>query len=96
MPQFPGGEDALSRFIAKTVQYPIAAQQNGIQGRVTCSFIINPDGSISDAEVTQGVDPSLDKEALRVINQMPKWTPGMQRGKAVKVKYTTPVTFRLQ
>lgn len=96
MPQFPGGEDALSRFIAKTVQYPIAAQQNGIQGRVICSFIINPDGSISDAEVTQGVDPSLDKEALRVINQMPKWTPGMQRGKAVKVKYTTPVTFRLQ
>lgn len=96
MPQFPGGEDALNRFIAKTVQYPVIAQQNGIQGRVICSFIINPDGSISDVEVTQGVDPSLDKEALRVINQMPKWTPGMQRGKAVKVKYTTPVTFRLQ
>ena len=96
MPQYPGGDAALTRFIANTVQYPVSAQQNGIQGRVVCSFIINPDGSVSDAEVIQGVDPALDKEALRVIGQMPKWIPGMQRGKAVKVKYTTPVTFRLQ
>lgn len=96
MPQFPGGQDGISDFIAKTMQYPVIAQENGIQGRVTCSFIVNTDGSISDIEVIRGIDPSLDKEALRIIGEMPKWTPGTQRGKAVKVKYTTPITFRLQ
>ena len=96
MPQFPGGEKAINEFISKTLQYPVIAQENGIQGKVVCSFIINQDGSVTDAEVIGGVDPSLDKEALRIVSAMPKWTPGTQRGKAVRVKYTMPVTFTLQ
>lgn len=96
MPEFPGGNDALIDFIAKTVQYPVSAQQAGIQGRVVCSFIVNKDGSLSEAEVIKSLEPSLDAEALRVIGEMPNWTPGTQRGQAVKVKYTVPVTFRLQ
>lgn len=96
MPQFPGGEKAINEFISKTLQYPVIAQENGIQGKVVCSFIINQDGSVTDAEVVSGVDPSLDREALRIVSVMPKWTPGTQRGKAVRVKYTMPVTFTLQ
>ena len=96
MPQFPGGEKAINEFISKTLQYPVIAQENGIQGQVVCSFIINQDGSVTDAEVISGVDPSLDREALRIVSAMPKWTPGTQRGKAVRVKYTMPVTFTLQ
>ena len=96
MPQFPGGEKAINEFISKTLQYPVIAQENGIQGKVVCSFIINQDGSVTDAEVVSGVDPSLDREALRIVSAMPKWTPGTQRGKAVRVKYTMPVTFTLQ
>lgn len=96
MPQFPGGEAKLLEFINKGIKYPVIAQENGIQGRVICSFVVNRDGSVVDAEVVRGVDPSLDKEALRVINTMPKWTPGKQRGKPVRVKYTVPITFRLQ
>lgn len=96
MPQFPGGDQELLKFIAKSIKYPVIAQENGIQGRVTCSFVVNRDGSVVDAEVLRGVDPSLDKEALRVIGTMPKWKPGMQRGKPVRVKYTVPITFRLQ
>ena len=96
MPQFPGGEKAINEFILKTLQYPVIAQENGIQGKVVCSFIINQDGSVTDAEVISGVDPSLDREALRIVSAMPKWTPGTQRGKAVRVKYTMPVTFTLQ
>ena len=96
MPQFPGGDAALLQFLAKSIKYPVIAQENGIQGRVICAFVVNRDGSIVDAEVLRGVDPSLDKEALRVIGTMPKWTPGKQRGKPVRVKYTVPITFRLQ
>ena len=96
MPEFPGGQGALLQYLAKSIKYPVIAQENGIQGRVSCSFVVNKDGSIVDAEVIRGVDPSLDKEALRVINSMPKWSPGKQRGKPVRVKYTVPVTFRLQ
>lgn len=96
MPEFPGGQSALLQYLAKSIKYPVIAQENGIQGRVSCSFVVNKDGSIVDAEVIRGVDPSLDKEALRVINSMPKWSPGKQRGKPVRVKYTVPVTFRLQ
>jgi protein TonB len=96
MPKFPGGDGELLKFLANGIKYPVIAQENGIQGRVTCSFTVNRDGSVVDAEVLRGVDPSLDKEALRVINTMPKWTPGKQRGKPVRVKYTVPVTFRLQ
>lgn len=96
MPKFPGGEAKLLEFINKGIKYPVIAQENGIQGRVICSFVVNRDGTVVDAEVVRGVDPSLDKEALRVINTMPKWTPGKQRGKPVRVKYTVPITFRLQ
>ena len=96
MPEFPGGQGALLQYLAKSIKYPIIAQENGIQGRVSCAFVVDKDGSIVDAEVVRGVDPSLDKEALRVINSMPKWSPGKQRGKPVRVKYTVPVTFRLQ
>lgn len=96
MPAFPGGESALLGFISKSVKYPVIAQENGIQGRVIVSFVIERDGSVADAVVVRGVDPSLDKEALRVVKSMPKWTPGKQRGKPVRVKYTLPVTFRLQ
>lgn len=96
MPEFPGGQAALLQYLAKAIHYPVIAQENGIQGRVTCSFVVNRDGSIVDAQVLRGVDPSLDKEAIRVINAMPKWSPGEQRGKPVRVKYTVPVNFRLQ
>ena len=96
MPKFPGGDAELLKFISKSIRYPVIAQENGIQGRVICSFVVNRDGSIVDAQVLRGVDPSLDKEALRVINSMPKWSPGKQRGKPVRVKYTVPITFRLQ
>ena len=95
MPEFPGGQAALMSFIAKSIKYPVVAQENGIQGRVTCSFVVNKDGSIVDAEVIRGIDPSLDKEALRVINTMHKWKPGKQRGKPVRVKFTVPINFRL-
>ncbi|MDD2437687.1 MAG: TonB family protein [Massilibacteroides sp.] len=96
MPKFPGGDAELLQFIAKSIKYPVIAQENGIQGRVICSFVVNRDGSVVDAQIVRGVDSSLDKEALRVIGTMPKWSPGKQRGKPVRVKYTVPITFRLQ
>ncbi|MBQ8887964.1 MAG: energy transducer TonB, partial [Bacteroidaceae bacterium] len=96
MPTFPGGMTECMKFLSKNVDYPKEAQDNGIQGRVIVQFVVKKDGSITDAKVVRGVDPSLDKEALRIINLMPKWTPGKQRGKAVNVKYTVPVMFRLQ
>ncbi|MDR1981590.1 MAG: energy transducer TonB [Tannerellaceae bacterium] len=96
MPEFPGGDLELLRFVQKSMKYPVIAQENGIQGRVVCSFVVNRDGSVVDAEVIRSVDVSLDKEALRVISLMPKWTPGKQRGKPVRVKYTLPITFKLQ
>jgi protein TonB len=96
MPQFPGGMAALMKFLNSNIKYPTIAQENGVSGRVTISFVVNRDGSVVDAVVAKSVDPYLDKEALRVVNTMPKWKPGMQRGKAVRVKYSVPVTFRLQ
>ena len=96
MPEFPGGMAELMKFLSKNIKYPTIAQENGIQGRVIVQFVVNQDGSIVDPVVMRSVDPYLDKEALRVISSMPKWKPGMQRGKAVRVKYTVPVTFRLQ
>ena len=96
MPEYPGGQGELLKYLAKSVKYPVIAQENGIQGRVTASFIVEKDGSIRDIEVMRGVDPSLDKEAIRVLSGMPNWTPGKQRGQNVAVKYTVPVTFRLQ
>ena len=97
MPEFPGGQQALFKYLSENVKYPVIAQENGIQGRVICQFVVNKDGSIVDVEVVRsGGDASLDTEAVRVIKSMPKWKPGKQRGKAVRVKYTVPVNFRLQ
>lgn len=97
MPEFPnGGMAGLMQYLSKNIKYPTIAQENGTQGRVTVQFVVNRDGSIVDAKVLRGVDPYLDKEAIRVISSMPKWKPGKQRGKAVRVKYTVPVVFRLQ
>ena len=97
MPEFPGGQQALFKYLSENVKYPVIAQENGIQGRVICQYVVNKDGSIVDVEVVRsGGDPSLDKEAVRVIKSMPKWKPGKQRGKAVRVKYTVPVNFKLQ
>ena len=96
MPEFPGGLAECMKFLGKNIRYPTISQENGVQGRVIVQFVVNKDGSIVDPVVVRGVDPYLDKEALRVISSMPKWKPGKQRGKAVRVKYTVPVTFRLQ
>jgi protein TonB len=96
MPEFPGGELALRQYIANAIKYPVIAQENGIQGRVYVTFVVNTDGSIADARIARGVDPSLDKEALRVVNQLPNWKPGKQRGKPVRVSYTVPINFVLQ
>ena len=96
MPEFPGGMQECMKFLGKNIKYPPQAKENGIQGRVIVTFVIMKDGSITNANVVRGVDPLLDKEALRVVNLMPKWKPGKQRGKAVNVKYTIPVMFRLQ
>ena len=86
---------AAMKWIANELKYPAIAQENGVQGRVTVRFIINKDGSVSDAIVAKGVDPHLDKEALRVISKMPNWKPGKQRGQAVRVSYNLPVRFKL-
>ena len=94
MPQFPGG--SVQKWIAKNVKYPMIAQENNIQGKVFVQFVIEKDGSVSDVKVARSVDPSLDKEAIRVVKAMPKWKPGKQRGKPVRVSYTVPINFQLQ
>lgn len=96
MPEFPGGLQELMKWLQKNIKYPSISQENGVQGRVIVQFVVNRDGSIVDPAVIRSVDPYLDKEALRVVNAMPKWKPGEQRGKPVRVKYTLPVMFRLQ
>jgi len=96
MPEFPGGNAALMQFLQKNIRYPQIPQENGVQGRVIIQFVVNTDGTVVDPVVARSVDPYLDKEALRVIGLMPKWKPGMQRNKPVRVKYTVPVVFRLQ
>ena len=94
--EFPGGMPACLQFLYKNIKNPTIAQENGTQGRVTCQFVVGADGKVRDVKVLRGVDPYLDKEAVRVIMSMPKWIPGKQNGKAVSVKYTIPVMFRLQ
>lgn len=94
-PLFPGGDQAMMKFLSDNIRYPVIAQENGIQGRVVCNFVVERDGSITDVQIVRGQDPSLDKEAVRVIQSMPRWKPGKQRGKAVRVRYTLPVVFRL-
>ena len=97
MPSFPGGDAALMKFISDNVRYPDIAQENGIQGRAICQFTVEKDGSITDIQIVRSAgDETLDKEAKRVIKSMPKWSPGKQRGKAVRVSYTIPINFRLQ
>ena len=95
-PAFPGGMAALMKFLSKNINYPPIAAENGVQGRVIVQFVVNKDGTVVDPTVLRSVDPYLDKEAIRVIKLMPKWKPGMQRGKAVRVKYIVPVAFKLQ
>ena len=96
MPSFPGGNSALMEYLQQNVKYPVVAQENGVQGRVVVSFVVEKDGSITDVKVVRSVDPSLDKEAARVVKSMPRWIPGKQNGSAVRVKYNVPVSFRLQ
>ena len=96
MPSFTGGQGALMQFLANNVKYPTVAFENGVQGRVLVSFIVERDGSLSNVKVERSVDPSLDKEAVRVVKAMPKWQPGKAKGSTVRVKFTVPITFRMQ
>ena len=96
MPEFPGGQKALLNYLSKKVNYPVIAQENGIHGKVYVSFVVDESGNILDVTVLRGVDVSLDNEALRVVRGMPKWKPGKQGGKAVKVRYNVPISFQLQ
>lgn len=95
MPSFPEGQDGVFGYISKNIHYPVVAEENGIQGRVLVSFIIEKDGSLTDFVIEKSVDPSLDKEAIRLVRSMPKWNPGKKDGQSVNVKYTLPITFRL-
>jgi len=95
-PEFPGGDAALLNFLSQNIKYPAIAAENGVNGRVTVNFVVNKDGSISDAKILRGVDQALDKEALRVIYSMPKWKPGKQSGKPVRVSFSVPINFVLQ
>ena len=94
-PEFPGGMAECYKWIGKNLQYPTISAENGVQGRVTVNFVVNADGSIVDVKVLRGVDPYLDKEAIRVVSKMPKWKPGKQRGKAVRCSFNLPVRFQL-
>lgn len=94
-PEFPGGTQALLDYLRKNIKYPPLCRENGIQGRVLVSFVVNKDGAIVEPQVVKSVNKQLDQEALRVISTMPNWKPGKQRGKPVRVKYTVPVNFRL-
>ena len=96
MPSFPGHVEGLLAYLQKKIKYPRKAEKKRIEGKVVCSFWVLEDGSITDVRVEQNVDPALDKEAIRVIKAMPKWNPGTQKGKTVRVKYTVPVTFSLK
>lgn len=95
MPEYPGGMDSLMTFLMRTVKYPKEAMDKGIQGRVLVKFVVEKDGQVSEPEIVKSVFPALNEEALRVIRCMPKWKPGMQSGKVVRVFFTLPITFRL-
>ena len=97
MPEFPGGQQAMMRYIGENIKYPVTAQEKGIQGRVICQFVVEKDGSITNIHaVRSSGDILLDQEAIRVLSTMPRWNPGKQSGNSVRVKYTVPVNFRLQ
>ena len=91
-----GGQSGLFQYLSLAIKYPLVAEENGIQGRVICTFVVETDGSITDVKIVKSVNPALDKEAVRVISSMPKWKPGTMKGEAVRVKYTIPVTFSLK
>ena len=95
MPQFPGGEKELMNFIGTNLRYPVVAQQNGIQGKIIVRFIVTISGKVENAEVVRGIDPTIDKEGLRVVNSLPDWIPGEQNEKKVAVYYTLPINFKL-
>lgn len=95
MPEFPGGMKSLNRWLSMNIKYPETAQEMNIAGRVYLNFVVDKDGSISNIKITRGVDPLLDQEAIRVISSMPKWKPGLQNGKPVRVAYNIFVTFQL-
>jgi len=95
MPEFPGGMQAMMKFLTTNIKYPVEAQKKGVSGRVIVQFVIMEDGTLDQAKVVRGVDPLLDEEALRVVKLMPKWKPGMDRGEAVKVRFTAPIMFNL-
>ena len=96
MPSYPGGEQKLMEYVAKNIKYPQIARETGIQGRVFVGFVVEPDGSVSNVKVLRGIGGGCDEEAMRVIKSLPKWKPGKQRGKAVRVSYQIPVNFKLQ
>ena len=96
MPSFPGGEGKLMEYVAKNIKYPQIARETGIQGRVFIGFVVEPDGSVSNVKLLRGIGGGCDEEAMRVVKSMPKWKPGKQRGKAVRVSYQIPVFFKLQ
>jgi len=96
MPTYPGGEGKLMEYVAKNIKYPQIARETGIQGRVFVGFVVEPDGSVSNVKVLRGIGGGCDEEAMRVVKSMPKWKPGKQRGKAVRVSYMLPVNFKLQ
>lgn len=96
MPEFPGGQSELINFMIESISYPAEAKKNGTQGKVFVSFVVGKTGAISGAEILRAVDPLLDAEALRVVNSMPKWTPGKEKGKDVAVKYVLPINFALK
>jgi TonB family C-terminal domain len=96
MPQYPGGTNGLLQYIGENTVYPEKAKNEGIQGRVILRFVVEEDGSISNISIVRGIDPELDAEAVRLVRSMPKWNPGKQKGKAVRVKYTLPVAFSLR
>lgn len=95
MPEFPGGDVALRTYIAQNVKYPEIAKENGLSGKVFVQFVINQKGEVENVKIARGVDPALDKEAIRVVQNLPKWKPGSQRGKPVRVSYTVPINFQL-
>ena len=96
MPEFPGGEAAMYKFIGKNIDYPRMAKESGISGRVFVTFVVERDGSLTDVQILRGIGGGCDEEAVRVIRAMPRWSPGKQRGKPVRVQYRMPIKFTLQ
>ena len=95
-PEYAGGQSVMMKFLSDNIKYPVSAQENGVQGRVICNFVVEKDGSITDVNVVKGVNDDLDKESLRVIKLMPKWKPGIHKGEIVRTRFTLPVVYRLQ